>query len=112
MADRFCFSASTHCKSYRNVTFKQRLGTTPHAKIYGEKAEKIYGENLPGEKVNFMKCGEKALQGRCFEVQTIWLQGMCAFEQRPSRTRKAHTKSSRSNPTWFCFGLQRESGLE
>ena len=34
-----CFSASTHCKSYRNVTFKQRLGTTPHAKIYGEKAD-------------------------------------------------------------------------
>ena len=33
------FSASTHGKSCRNVTFKQRLGTTPHAKIYGEKAD-------------------------------------------------------------------------
>ena len=39
MAGRFWFSASNHGKTCRNVTFKQRLGTTPHAKIYGEKAD-------------------------------------------------------------------------
>ena len=39
MAGRFWFSASIHGKNCRNVTFKQRLGTTPHAKMYGEKAD-------------------------------------------------------------------------
>jgi hypothetical protein len=39
LAGRFWFSAATHAKNCRNVTFKQRLGTSPHAKMYGEKAD-------------------------------------------------------------------------
>ena len=39
MAGRFWFSVSIHGNNCKNVTFKQRLGTTPHAKMYGEKAD-------------------------------------------------------------------------
>ena len=39
MAGRFWFSASNHAKNCRNVTYKQRIGTTPHAKMYGTKAD-------------------------------------------------------------------------
>ncbi len=39
MAGRFWFSASTHAKNCRNVTYKQRIGTTPHAKLYGTNAD-------------------------------------------------------------------------
>jgi hypothetical protein len=39
MAGRFWFSASIHAKNCRNVTYKQRIGTTPHAKMYGTKAD-------------------------------------------------------------------------
>jgi hypothetical protein len=41
LAERFWFSASTHAKTGRkhDVTFKHRLGTTTHAKMYGKKAD-------------------------------------------------------------------------
>ena len=41
LGSQFWFSAlaTMHCVNYRNVTFKERLGTTPHEKLYGRKKD-------------------------------------------------------------------------
>ena len=39
MAGRFWFSATIHAKNCRNATYKKRVGTTPHAKIFGSKKD-------------------------------------------------------------------------
>ncbi len=47
------FSAVTHAVNCRNATFKKRLGTTPHEKVFGVKKD---------------------------VSETIWMQGIHAFE--------------------------------
>ena len=39
LAGRFLYSATDFGRSCRNATYKQRLGTTPHAKIFGIKKD-------------------------------------------------------------------------
>jgi hypothetical protein len=39
LAGRFWYFAVNHGKNCRNVTFKQRLRTTPHARLHGVKKD-------------------------------------------------------------------------